>query len=159
MSTAASSASTSPAPGISACGTRTRSSASPTRIFFSMREARQKLVDERRLLAPGGPIPCLVEKIENARGAKWVSSTKVPVYGENGDINGLVGISRDVTAYKHEEQKRQLMELQLRQSQKLESIGQLAAGIAHEINTPTQYVGDNTRFVKDSFAAIIKLLK
>ena len=88
-----------------------------------------------------------------------MSSTKVPVYGENGDINGLVGISRDVTAYKHEEQKRQLMELQLRQSQKLESIGQLAAGIAHEINTPTQYVGDNTRFVKDSFAAIIKLLK
>ncbi|MCC6954809.1 MAG: histidine kinase, partial [Deltaproteobacteria bacterium] len=32
-----------------------------------------------------------------------------------------------------------------------ESIGQLAAGIAHEINTPIQFVGDNTRFLKDSF--------
>jgi signal transduction histidine kinase len=83
----------------------------------------------------------------------------VPVYGENGGINGLVGISRDITAYKQAELERQMMELQLRQSQKLESVGQLAAGIAHEINTPTQYVGDNTRFVKDSFAAIIKLLK
>jgi signal transduction histidine kinase len=41
--------------------------------------------------------------------------------------------------------------VQLRQSQKLEAIGQLAAGIAHEINTPIQYVGDNTRFLKEAF--------
>jgi signal transduction histidine kinase len=51
------------------------------------------------------------------------------------------------------------MEAQLVQAQKLESIGQLAAGIAHEINTPTQYVGDNTRFVKDSFAGIMQVLQ
>jgi hypothetical protein len=41
------------------------------------------------------------------------------------------------------------------QSQKMRSIGQLAAGIAHEINTPTQYVGDNIRFLKDAFEDII----
>ena len=40
---------------------------------------------------------------------------------------------------------------QLVQSEKLASIGQLAAGIAHEINTPIQYVGDNTRFLQDAF--------
>lgn len=60
---------------------------------------------------------------------------------------------------KQAERERQMMEVQLRQSQKLEAIGQLAAGIAHEINTPMQYVGDNTRFLKEAFGTIVKLLE
>jgi PAS domain S-box-containing protein len=126
--------------------------------FFPSGQARQKLMDEQLLLATGQPILGLVEKSDTANEANWVSSTKVPVYGADGKVTGLVGISRDITAYKEAELERQRMEVQLRQSQKLESVGQLAAGIAHEINTPTQYVGDNTRFVKDSFVAIIKVL-
>ena len=51
------------------------------------------------------------------------------------------------------------LEFQLRQAQKLEAIGRLAAGIAHEINTPTQYVSDNTRFLQDAFADLLKILK
>lgn len=47
--------------------------------------------------------------------------------------------------------ERRSLERQLNIAQKLESIGQLAAGIAHEINTPIQYIGDNTRFLKDMF--------
>lgn len=57
----------------------------------------------------------------------------------------------DITARKE-------LERQLMQAQKLESIGQLAAGIAHEINTPLQYVGDNTQFLKDAFGGLCRLL-
>ncbi|MEM7221053.1 MAG: ATP-binding protein [Pseudomonadota bacterium] len=51
------------------------------------------------------------------------------------------------------------LEASHRQSQKLESVGQLAAGIAHEINTPTQFISDNTHFLAESFDDISKLLK
>lgn len=53
---------------------------------------------------------------------------------------------------------RKRLERQLSHAQKLESIGQLAAGVAHEINTPIQFVGDNTRFLKDSFVAMTSVL-
>jgi signal transduction histidine kinase/ActR/RegA family two-component response regulator len=53
--------------------------------------------------------------------------------------------------------QRKQIERELAQAHRLEAVGQLAAGIAHEINTPTQYVGDNTRFLKDAFGDINKL--
>jgi signal transduction histidine kinase len=43
------------------------------------------------------------------------------------------------------------MEIELGHARKLEAVGQLASGIAHEINTPTQYVGDGVHFLKEAF--------
>ncbi len=82
-----------------------------------------------------------------------------PMVGKGGQSYGRIWTFHDITERKKAERERQMMELQLRQSQKLESIGQLAAGIAHEINTPLQYVGDNTRFISDSFGVVVKVLQ
>ena len=61
------------------------------------------------------------------------------------------GFVRDVS-------ERQRLEMELNQAQKLESVGRLAAGVAHEINTPIQFVGDNTRFLADGFASVHAVL-
>src|SRR6185369_7769962 len=53
--------------------------------------------------------------------------------------------------------ERQRLELELRHAQMLESVGRLAAGIAHEINTPIQFVGDNMRFLAGAFADLGRL--
>lgn len=74
-----------------------------------------------------------------------------PVSDTSGHIVNFVSVKRDVT-------REVAMETELRQAQKLEAIGQLAAGIAHEINTPTQYVGDNIRFLQDAFNDVAGLL-
>ncbi len=67
------------------------------------------------------------------------------------------GATRVVVAHEDSTDVR-LLQDQLSQAQKLESVGQLAAGVAHEINTPIQYIGDNTRFLQDSFADLTGLL-
>ncbi len=49
------------------------------------------------------------------------------------------------------------MEVELAHARKLEAVGQLAAGIAHEINTPTQFVSDNVNFLKDAMEDMFEL--
>lgn len=75
-----------------------------------------------------------------------------PIVDKNSAVTGVIIIAHD-----KREQKR--LEDQLFQVQKLEAIGQLAAGVAHEINTPMQYIGDNVQFLKDSFEDLLQLVE
>lgn len=71
-----------------------------------------------------------------------------PIHDEEGNIIAVILLVEEVT-------EKLVLERELRQAQKLEAIGQLAAGIAHEINTPIQYIGDNTIFLRNSFIDLI----
>jgi len=85
-------------------------------------------------------------------GSKIWSNMSVRAIHRNGVVIRYEGMCEDIT-------ERNLLRQQLLQAQKLESVGQLAAGIAHEINTPTQYIGDNVRFLKDGFLDLKSLLE
>lgn len=80
-----------------------------------------------------------------------ISWTNAPIFDSDGNLLEILCVGNDIT-------DRKILENRLAQAQKLESIGQLAAGIAHEINTPTQYVGDNTRYLEDVFNDLLKVL-
>ncbi|WP_063763665.1 PAS domain S-box protein [Actinoplanes subtropicus] len=69
-------------------------------------------------------------------------------------VAGVVVVFRDVT----EQKDRQRRELEGRHDQKLEALGRLSAGLAHEINTPIQFVGDNTRFLAEAYQTMLELL-
>lgn len=83
---------------------------------------------------------------------KMITENNSPVMDKNGRLLGDVLVFRDIT-----EQNK--IEAQLALSQKMESIGQLAAGIAHEINTPLQYVGDNTVFLQNAFGNLCEAIE
>ena len=87
--------------------------------------------------------------------------TQIPVEARITAIRGtmdgatsILVVARDISERQAAEQARRRMEAELSQAQKLESIGQLAAGIAHEINTPTQYIGDNLHFIADGLRGL-----
>jgi signal transduction histidine kinase len=93
-----------------------------------------------------------VRKIETVQGKRDFRVVTSPVVDEAGKVYAGICLYEDFT-------ENLILERDLRQSQKLEAVGQLAAGIAHEINTPMQYIGDNIRFLNNSFQDISKVLK
>lgn len=122
-------------------------------------QARAFLEDDRQIIRTGLPIIGKATKTTRADGVvTWFLMTKMPWRDDAGNIIGIFGISTDVTTLQNAQAEQQMLEAQLQQAHKLEAIGQLAAGIAHEINTPMQFIGDNVRFVGDSFGELRPLL-
>jgi PAS domain S-box-containing protein len=95
-----------------------------------------------------------------------------PIFDRSGRLTHAVAIGADITVKREESRKKQELQdkllaemkerervvLELQLAQKLESVGRLAAGVAHEINTPIQYVGDSADFLRSAFDDLMRLL-
>ena len=103
--------------------------------FFSEEHARQAYEDEQRIIRTGEPLVDIEERETWEDGREdWVSTTKMPLHDESGAIIGTYGISHDITERKRAEEERRLLEAELLRSQKMEAVGRLAGGVAHNFN-------------------------
>jgi PAS domain S-box-containing protein len=107
--------------------------------------------------AGGSPVPPIEFRFLKPDGEEiWLRASSTAVT-DGPDGRQLQGLVFDITEAMHAQTEHQLMEAELRLAQKLEAVGQLAAGIAHEINTPVQFVGDTVSFLHEAFGDLMAL--
>jgi PAS domain S-box-containing protein len=81
----------------------------------------------------------------------WIEAVSSVFRDEAGALEEIQVFSRNVT-------DRRAREARFQEESKLESLGRLSAGLAHEINSPIQFVGDNARFLAEAYQGLIRIV-
>jgi signal transduction histidine kinase len=118
--------------------------------FFDKHAHPDDLTMLQALFAKGPPQHMEVEYRLRHHAGHWVHVRSIASHEPAG--GAMRGFFFDITEHHKLEQD-------LRQAQKLESVGRLASGVAHEINTPIQFVSDSLYFVRDACADLLKVLQ
>ena len=121
--------------------------------FFPREMAERFFSDEQALLKSGKPLVDHEEMaFDKTSGMNRVILTsKVPLHDADGNLTGVVGTGFDITERKAAEER-------MASSDRLESIGRLAAGVAHEINTPIQYLSDSVSFIREGVKELLEYI-
>jgi PAS domain S-box-containing protein len=113
-------------------------------LFETLRDGMTRRIDE--------------EHFQHQDGFLMPVSYAVSSMADEDEITGAVITFNDISEFKRAQNERSSMERQLNQMHKMEAVGQLAGGIAHEINTPIQYIGENLRFLREASEDVNRLL-
>jgi len=118
--------------------------------FFPREMAEKFFADEQALIQSGEALYDIEEQaFDKTRGTNRVILTsKVPLRDAAGNLTGIVGTGYDITDRKAAEER-------MASSERHESIGRLAAGVAHEINTPIQYLSDSVKFITEGVQELL----
>ena len=81
----------------------------------------------------------------------WFEARSSVLTNPQGETTEIQMCSRDIT-------ERKVRDAEIHQDSKLESLGRLSAGLAHEINSPIQFVGDNARFLAEAYQDLIRIV-
>ena len=110
--------------------------------FLSQDMAQEAYNDEQEIVRTGKPLIGKIEKIKRPDGwSRWVTATKVPFKDDNGNIVGIVGVSRDITELKKTREELEQQNEQLEEAKKLaedatRARSEFLANMSHEIRTP-----------------------
>lgn len=143
-------------------------------------EAQLYCEQDRQVMATGTPVLHLIEHRVHADGSQvWIDVNKIPIHDVEGNVIGILGTIEDITDRKQAELAVQESEVRLRQkadqleqtlrelrqtqaqlvqTEKMSSLGQLVAGIAHEINNPVNFIYGNlnhaNRYISDLLSLV-----
>ncbi|MDY0351018.1 MAG: PAS domain S-box protein [Desulfobulbaceae bacterium] len=90
-----------------------------------------------------------IEYYHKNGGTVWLEDTLKWIRDEHGAIVGILGVSRDISERRHAEEEREKLQQQLVQAQKLESVGRLAGGVAHDYNNMLSVIVGYTEMAMD----------
>lgn len=139
-------------------------------LQYKSEEEREQL---RRAIEAGQTVRVEAEAVRRNGSCFWVGFYTAPLRNIAGEITHYVVVGADITArleaerrkkelqgqLSEEMRERERMAIELQLAHKFQSVGRLAAGLAHEINTPIQYVADSVYFLRSAFEDLAKLFK
>ncbi|WP_138503573.1 AAA family ATPase [Nostoc sp. PA-18-2419] len=128
---------------------------------------------DRRIMESGQAELNIIETSQQADGKQiWANTNKIPLRDKEGNVLGILGTIEDITERQEAEQllqqqkqqleqalqELQIMQLQLVQSEKMSALGNLVAGVAHEINNPIGFIAGNIEPAKDYVKELFGLI-
>jgi two-component system, NtrC family, sensor kinase len=147
--------------------------------FFPEDQARKYREDDAAVIEAGFPLETVEEHSTPSGKVIYVQVTKTPIRDADGEVIGIQGIFWDVTGRKQAEEQLQAQNLLLRemagserraheelkvtqsrmvQSEKLAGLGQMVAGVAHEINNPLSFVSNNIAVLQRDLGDLMEIL-
>jgi len=135
-------------------------------ILVCLEQSAQALARAADAVRRGTPVAIELRARHKDQTTFWVGITMTPIESDQAGGRLYLFLAADITARLAQEKRqrelqeqlvremneRERMANELRLAQKLESVGRLASGIAHEINTPIQYVADSVVFLRSAIA-------